>query len=150
MQFNKKTIILLLSFYILFNIPLAAFIIIISIINFNQCDITDIIGLNLRQYLIVLGISEISISISASIALIMMLNKYYSITGATLLSIIGIFGSLFDFIWIIIGLVILIRSNIKCIDELAIYAILTLVLLFILTILTIIRFYHSNSNINKN
>lgn len=148
MQFNRKTIILLLSFYILFNIPLAAVVIIISIINFDQCDITDIIGLNIRQYLFILGIAEAIISIIASISLMMMINKYYSITGATLLSIIGIFGSLFDFIWIIIGLVVLVRSNIKCINELAIHAIFTLVLLFILMILTIIRFCHSN--ISKN
>jgi hypothetical protein len=79
------------------------------------CDNTDLMGLNVSQYLLGLGILNL-ISVFCNFLMIIAILRDSQICQLIML-IIVVFGGLVYFSWFIIGAIILFRSNISCIQH---------------------------------
>jgi CBS domain containing-hemolysin-like protein len=104
---------------ILCAVPLAIVQIIMGAVP-STCDITDIMGLNTGSYLLGLGIASLITTVLSIIFLGIVACEITPIATATALTIqccISVSNILFGIAWLIIGGIILFRSNIGCIQE---------------------------------
>lgn len=112
---------------LIFVLPLAFINIVLGIFHPGKCDYTDILGFNVAQYLLGLGISNLIISFALIILYTMFIYKIKSCTNFMRISLIVIIitNNLFGMAWFIIGGIILFRGNLECIrngSSLIIYA----------------------------
>jgi len=106
---------------IFFTTPLSITSIVLSQKE-TTCDITDLMGLNVADYLLGLGISGLTTSF---LILVTYIGAYKfaennsSCGGCMVLSsaLFIYLQVLFSFCWFIVGAIILFRSNIACINE---------------------------------
>jgi len=98
------------------SLPLAITSTIMGALHPGSCDNTDIMGLNISQYLLGLGIS----SLIFIVALVLCLALGFLNVAPACMAIAGlvvtILTAVFGFIWFIVGAIILFRGNIACIS----------------------------------
>lgn len=125
---------ILIFIYLFLILPLGIVSIVMGAVHPGTCDIKDIMGLNVSQYLLGLGISGVICSIIISILLIVfmvgvLLDSTTLTTIASIqLIIFNIVILLFTIGWSTVGGVILFRTNIDCINSVSIHVIYALVL----------------------
>lgn len=91
------------------------------------CDYTDVMGLNVSQYLLGLGIPSLIFACVLVICLSMVVICESPLSSIPIF-VIAILNGVFGTIWFIIGAVILFRSNIQCIQTGCVHVIFALVL----------------------
>lgn len=112
--------------FVVFALPLGIASIVISQTQSDQCDYTDLMGINIKQYLLGLGIaSVIVVSFIAMCGLATLCSPEIGMGGMVTILIIN---AVFGFAMFIVGAVILFRSNIQCIQEGSVPVIYALVL----------------------
>ncbi|MHB1909620.1 MAG: hypothetical protein ACYCQJ_12260 [Nitrososphaerales archaeon] len=90
-----------------------------------ECDYIDEgTGLNVADYLLGLGIS----GLISAFFLILTLSVVFCCDGSPFVALINILPALFNFAWMIVGAVILFRSNLECIQASTPYVIYALVM----------------------
>lgn len=113
-----------------FGLPMPIIAVLIAIAESgNPCQTTDAIGLNLSQWLLGSGIVGLIIDIGFGISYIMVIC-YDSGALAIVVFALTIVVSLFNFVYSIIGAIILFRSNSKCLNQgtdLGIYSLIVLI-----------------------
>jgi len=153
MQFNKKYI--NLSSILICSLPLSIATIIIGATGPGTCDNIDIMNLNTSQWLIGLGISSLIFIVAyvcLSLIIIFPYDTRLTICSVSCRIILSICHSLFGTAWIIIGGIILFRSQLDCINEGSITVIYGLVMWCISVFDCCIkcRFIADNDNDNSN
>lgn len=113
--------------FLIVALPLGITSIYLSQAESDQCDYTDKLGLDIKQYLLGSGIASIIVACMIAIFGIMFTCCDEAIPS-TGIAITVVINSLFGFAWFIIGAIILFRSNIECIREGSIPVIYALVL----------------------
>jgi hypothetical protein len=109
--------------------PLSIASIVLGTTHPGTCDVTDVMGLNVSQYLLGLGIASLVMSVSILIVLILMAcSPTAGAIAAIPLIIMKVLNILFGLAWFIVGGVILYRSNINCIHVGSVHVIYALVL----------------------
>lgn len=109
-------------------LPLSIASIVLGATHPGTCDMTDVMGLNVGQYLLGLGIASLILS---SMLLILFTTLACCPTGAAAsipMIILIVLNGLFGFAWFIVGAVILFRGNIDCIKAGSTHVIYALVL----------------------
>ena len=112
--------------FLLLALPLGITSICLSQTERGQCDYTDQMGLNIKQYLLGGGIA--SIVVTSLIAFFGVLSLCISELSLIPIYVTIILNILFGIAWFIVGAIILFRSNIACITEGSVPVIYALVL----------------------
>lgn len=108
-----------------FVLPLGIVNIVMST-HLGECDHEDEMGLDVKQYLLGLGISSVIVSIIAILLLLITLCVDFKF--GILYTLVIVTNILFGFCWFIIGSIILFRGNIECIEKASVHVIYALVL----------------------
>jgi|SRR5579872_736129 len=107
--------------------PMSIVSMVMGSIHPGTCDVTDVMGLNVANYVLGLGIASLVMSVSILIVLILMACSPIAGTIAAVpLIVLKVLNIVFGLIWFIIGGIILYRSNIDCIkmgSAIVIYAV---------------------------
>ena len=112
--------------FLVLALPLGITSIVLSQTEKDQCDFSDRLGLNIKEYLLGGGIA--SVITAVLIAFFGILSLIIEEWSAVPIIFITVLNSLFGVAWFIIGAVILFRSNIECIKEGSVPVIYALVL----------------------
>ncbi len=147
-QINRTYLIACLMYAIIF-VPLAIVTITLGAISPGDCDIKDMSGLTIANYLLIGG--SVSLVVDGFMLLYFLLmwkniisesNKIVAVCTTILLILYG----LFSFSWFIVGAVVLFRSNIECINKNSSHVIYALI---IWCISAFNMFYNCCCNIKK-
>jgi hypothetical protein len=123
----KTTIIVLLIFYLVLALPLGIANVVISQHDYNNdCDHTDKMGLDIKDYLLGMGIAQLAITVL--VIIFALISLYSEKLSAILVFISFVLHALFGLAWFIIGAVVIFRANIDCLHEHSVYAIYALVI----------------------
>lgn len=108
------------------TIPLGITSIYLSQTQSDQCDYTDLMGLNIKQWLLGAGIASIitSVLIGTFRACSLCFDEVIWIPSCIFIFLHSCFATA----WFIVGAIILFRSNIECIHEASIPVIYALVM----------------------
>ena len=110
---GKRIIFLVLAVLLFFGAPLAITSLVLSQQEFS-CNNVDMMGLDVSDYLLGLGIEQL---ISTFIIMTCIVyGLYHPVEGILIYFCFHIFISIFSFSWMIVGSIILFRSNVDCIS----------------------------------
>ena len=116
---ENKLVKIIVAYKILVDFPISLACIIIGSSQVTECNLTDIIGLNITDFLLGFGIYRL-------ISVVVSLLTYYKSVGfeqhITRLIID------FEITWTIIGGVVLFRTNLSCINERSLYGVFGLLI----------------------
>jgi hypothetical protein len=133
---DKCLVITVGCIFLFLVIPIGIASITISQVESNQCDYRDIMGLDIKQYLLGAGIASIGFNLLLVIFLViswmsMTSSRYEIFSICTTVTFVT--NVLFGIAWTIIGGVILFRSNMACIEQgvpLVCYALIVFIIAF--------------------
>jgi hypothetical protein len=125
---SKALIITTIVCIAIIGFPLAIANIVLGAIAPGSCDYKDIMGLDVAQYLLGLGIASLIICVLMILFSSMSLCKSTLPVGSIGMAVISILNAIFGTAWFIVGAIILFRSNIDCIHNTSAHVIYALVL----------------------
>lgn len=130
MNGRKIALICLIVCTIIVVLPLSIATIVIGAVAPGPCDHVDIMGLDVSQYLLGLGIASlVSCAVMiVSYILLMFESDIVAGVGGIILIIISVVNVLFGIAWFIVGGVVLFRGNIDCIRNSSMHVVYALVL----------------------
>jgi len=141
---RKIAIFTLFCLILVLTLPLAITTIVMGAIKPGNCDKTDEMNLNVSTYLIVNGSTNLIFSIIIVTCLFCIYFEKKQTLFLLILTIFLILYVLFSTAWLIIGGVILFRSNIECIKEESTHVIFALALWSISILQILIKLLSNN------
>ena len=141
-----KIMICVYACFLFLCLPLAITEIVLGQMD-TTCDITDRMGLNARDYLLGMGISNLILCFIIIFPIIGILvnSPLFAIIGTILIFIVMLFNSA----WFIVGAIILFRSNINCINEGAAIVIFALIMWCLSALQIVYSFFNGEKQINE-
>ena len=111
-------------------LPLSIASIVLGVTHPGSCDVTDVMGLNVGQYLLGLGIGSLVISFLLLMVFVTLAccPNEYGVAASIPMIVLIVLNALFGFAWFIVGAIILFRGNIDCIKAGSTHVIYALVL----------------------
>lgn len=125
---NQRKLIIAICCLVFVSLPLAITSIILGATTPGNCDYTDVMGLDVGQYLLGLGISSITVTIVLILLIASFLLDMKNIGIVCITLCVSVLSVFFGLCWFIIGAVILFRGNIECINSGSSHVIYALVL----------------------
>lgn len=136
---SSKTFLIFSTVFICVLIfPLSILNILTGVVYPGSCDNVDILGLNVAQHLLILGLicliySTLFVVTNILIMLENDIGKFRSLV------FIWITCTILSFFWITLGIIILIKSKTKCIEDISTYIYIYVAIFWALTILSLVR-----------
>lgn len=125
---SKAAFVTLFVCMLLIATPLAIASIILGVQSPGTCDKEDVMGLNVGEWLIGSGASQLIIVVLSALFVGLMMADVMAELMMVALLIVTVLAILFGMAWFIIGGVVLFRGNIECIREVSSHVIFALVL----------------------
>lgn len=130
MNVRKLGLVCLIVCTVIVILPLSIATVVIGALAPGPCDHVDVMGLDVAQYLLGLGIASLVTCVIMIISYILLMfeSNIVAGVGGIVLIIISILNALFGIAWFIIGGIVLFRGNIDCIRNSSMHVVYALVL----------------------